>query len=544
MLATADDRAMKTALRSPAMTNDPLRAVRRLAACAGLLGIAAALAGCGGGGGGAPAPAPPPVEPSFTDSTVYSNAATASLATPSEARAVTRHQWVSGTRTLAYTASAGHLTATEVRSGAPQASFFHVAYTLDGAAPATRPVTFFFNGGPGSASMWLHLGSFGPKRLVANMPSNQIAERFALVDNAETLLDISDLVFVDAVGTGQSQAIAPANNRTFWGVDADARVFRDFIARWLEANGRRDSPRVVFGESYGTLRAALLAEELEAAGVGLDGVVLLSSILDYNSNCAVFEPGRVNCAGYLPSYAATAAHYSVASPPPADVDAFVLGSMNFADQRYGPAVAAFIAGTGQPQSDTTLVSELVALTGASAATWQQQFSLRPDRYRESFRAGQMIGRYDSRIIGALGSPLARDGDPSLTVIETPFVTAMNELLRETLNYRSPSPYASFTSAAINVWQWQHDGKALPDGVPDLAAAMLLNPRLRVLSLNGRHDLATPFHQTVLDLRRFGNRPTIAVQHVAGGHMTYLDDAGRRAQREALGTFYRALRTTP
>ncbi|NRF70916.1 peptidase S10 [Aquincola sp. S2] len=527
------------------MKPDPLLAVRRLAAWAGLLGAIVGitgLVGCGGGGGGGASPAPPPAEPTFTDRTVYSNAANASLATPSEARAVTRHTWASGTRTLAYTATAGHLTATQVGTGTAQASFFYVAYTLDGAALPTRPVTFFFNGGPGSASMWLHLGSFGPKRLAANMPSNQLVDRFALVDNAETLLDVSDLVFVDAVGTGQSQAIAPMTNRMFWGVEADARVFRDFIARWLEVNGRRESPRVVFGESYGTLRAALLAEELEAAGVGVDGVVLLSSILDYNSNCAVFDPGFVNCAGFLPSYAATAAHFNAATPPPADVDAFVLGSMDFADQRYGPAVAAFLAGTGQP--DTTLISQLAAMSGAPVGTWQQQFSLQPDLYRERFRPGQLIGRYDSRIIGAVGSALARDGDPSLTVIETPFVNAINELLPQTLNYRNPSPYVSFTLAAINNWQWLHDGKGLPDGVPDLAAAMLLNPRLRVLSLNGRHDLATPFHQTVLDLRRFGNRPTISVQHIPGGHMTYLDDNGRRAQREVLGNFYRSLRTTP
>lgn len=500
-------------------------------------------AACGGGGGGdgGTTPAPPPVSTNLTDSTAYSTAPDASLATATEATAVTRHQLTLGSRTLAYTATAGHLTATQVGTGTPQASFFHVAYTLDGQAPATRPVTFLFNGGPGSASMWLHLGSFGPRRLATGMPSTALVSRFPLVDNAETLLDISDLVFVDAVGTGQSQAIAPATNRSFWGVDADARVFRDFIARWLAANGRQASPRVVFGESYGTLRAAVLAEELEAAGVGVDGVVLLSSVMDYNSNCGVVQSPGSTCAGYLPSYAATAAHFNLASPPPADVTAFVLNAMAFSDQRYGPAVSAFIAGTGQ--AGTTLVTELSALTGVNASTWSSQFNLLPDTYRRTLLPGQLLGRYDARITGALNSPLARDGDPSLTVVNAPFVTAVNELLAQTLAYRSSAGYVPFSNA-IEHWQWQHDGRNLPDGIPDLAAAMVLNPRLRVLSLNGWHDLATPVHQTVLDLRRLGQRPTVTVHHVAGGHMTYLDDASRRAQRAALGEFYRTLRTTP
>ena len=500
-------------------------------------------AACGGGGGGdgGSSPAPPPVGPALTDGTAYSAAPEASLASPTEASAVTRHQLTLGSRTLAYTATAGHLTATQVGSGTPQASFFHVAYTLDGQPAATRPVTFFFNGGPGSASMWLHLGSFAPRRLATGMPSTALVSRYPLVDNAETLLDVSDLVFVDAVGTGQSQAIAPATNRSFWGVYADARVFRDFIARWLAANGRQASPRVVFGESYGTLRAAVLAEELEAAGVGVDGVVLLSAVMDYNSNCGIIQQPGSTCAGYLPSYAATAAHFNLASPPPADVNAFVLNAMAFADQRYGPAVAAFIAGTGQP--GTTLVTELGALTGASASTWSSQLNLLPDTYRRALLPGQLLGRYDARIAGVLNSPLARDGDPSLTVVSAPFATAINDLLAQQLAYRSSAAYVSFSNA-IEHWQWQHDGRNLPDGIPDLAAALVLNPRLRVLSLNGWHDLATPFHQTVLDLRRLGPRPTVTVHHVAGGHMTYLDDASRRAQRAVLGDFYRTLRTTP
>lgn len=506
-----------------------------------LAALLAGLVACGGGGSGASDTGPPPPSPGLTDSTLYSAARDASLTTPSEATAVTQHRLVLAGRTLDYTATTGHLTATQVVSGVPQASFFYVAYTVPGVAAASRPVTFFFNGGPGSASMWLHLGSFGPKRLATGMPSSQLVASFPLVDNAETLLDITDLVFVDAVGTGQSQAIAPATNGSFWGVDADARVFRDFIARYLAVNQRTASPRVVFGESYGTLRAAVLAEELEAAGVGVDGVVLLASVLDYNSNCGVIDDVRTACTGYLPSYAATGAWFERVQPAPADVTAFVLQAMDFADQRYAPAVAAYISGGTVPS--TQLLVDTAALSGTSTAPWQSNFNLDPGTYRIALLPGQLLGRYDTRIAGARNGPLARDGDPSLTVIEGPFIDAIRNHLVQGLNYRSASSYVSFSNA-IEHWQWSHDGKALPDAVPDLLAAMTLNPRLRVLSLNGQHDLATPFHQTLLDLRRMGNQPRISFHHVAGGHMSYLDDAARRQQRAVLGEFYSRLRTAP
>src|SRR5215831_7050429 len=195
--------------------------MKLVCACA----LAVLLAACGGGGGNDnPPPAPPPPSPgiTYTDPVLYSSAATASLASAQEITAVTRHQIVVGGNTLNYTATAGHLTALSLVGAAPEASFFYVAYTLDGADPATRPVTFFYNGGPGSATVWLHLGSFGPKRLVTNAPSTTTPLPFAVVDNTETLLDRSDLVFVDAVSTGLSEAIAPNTNSTFWGVDADA----------------------------------------------------------------------------------------------------------------------------------------------------------------------------------------------------------------------------------------------------------------------------------------------------------------------------------
>ena len=197
------------------------------AALAALLSATLAV-GCGGGGGtAAPAPVPPPVgggEVERVDPTVYSSAPLASLPGAEEAAAVTRHTLALDGQTLAYTATAGHLIARHSTTNAAQASMFYVAYTLDGADPATRPLTFFYNGGPGSASLWLQLGSFGPKRLVTDVPRTVAARPFPLVDNADSLLDSTDMVFVNAVGSGRSQAIAPQSNAQVWGVGADAAL--------------------------------------------------------------------------------------------------------------------------------------------------------------------------------------------------------------------------------------------------------------------------------------------------------------------------------
>src|SRR5258705_2160610 len=246
------------------------------------------LAACGGGGGGGNSSTPNPPAAVFTDPVTYASGPNASLASAAEITAVTRHQLVLNGVTLNYTATAGHMTAKALGTGAAQASFFYVAYTVDGRDAATRPVTFFYNGGPGSATVWLHLGSFGPKRLAAGAPSTSVPTPFPLVDNAESLLDVSDLVFVDAVGSGLSQAIAPNSNRTFWGVDEDAGAFRDFVMTYAIVMNRAASPKFLFGESYGTTRSAVLANKLEAAGVGLKGVVLQSSVLNYNNNCGLF----------------------------------------------------------------------------------------------------------------------------------------------------------------------------------------------------------------------------------------------------------------
>lgn len=517
-----------------------MRGARRLRTTFALAAALVALAACGGGGGGGGTEPPTstplgPGENALDDPTAYSTAANASLPGATEGAAVTKHRIVLDGTTLAYTARAGHLVARDPASGAAQAAFFHVSYLADTADPATRPVTFFYNGGPGSASIWLHLGSFGPKRLATFAPSTTTPTPFALVDNAESLLATTDLVFVDAIGTGYSQAIAPNTNQTFWGVDRDAAVFRDFVVRWLDANGRRASPTFLFGESYGTARTAVLARLLETAGVPLEGIVLQSSVLNYGSNCGVTGDTRISCAGYFPSYGLTGAWHGLTAAAQPDSDAYAATLRGYTQATYEPVLVQWFS---QPRvaPDTGTAAQMQDLTGWPAPGWRSNPNLRPGTFMATLIPDVLVGRYDARMSAARGAPLASEGDPSSTFIATQFAAAIGPYLRDTLRYRNGSPYVTL-SRAINTWDFSHDGVALPDTVPDLATAMTLNPSLKVLAASGYHDLATPFHQTEKDLARLGTNPNVIVRNYDGGHMTYLDDSTRVRQKADLRRFY-------
>jgi len=496
--------------------------------------LTALLLACGGGGGGsASAPPPPAADGGLDDTTVYSSAVDASLPGAVEASVVTQHSLVLDGQRLDYSATAGHLIAREP-SGAQraEAKMFYVAYTVATATPATRPVTFLYNGGPGSASVWLKLGSFGPKRLVTGVPETTLARPFTLVDNADSLLGQTDLVFVNAIGSGRSQAIAPFTNRSFWGVDKDAEVFRDFILRYLQVNNRLNSPKFLYGESYGGPRTAVLARRLQEAGVLLDGLVLQSPAMDYNSNCGATDLPKVSCAGFLPTYAAVGAWHRLTNPVPTDANGWTAQAVSFTDTSYSPAVLSFLAnGTTAP----TLWQPLADLTGIPVARWQSQFNLGPSAHQTLLLPGQLIGRYDGRMKAALGSALAADGDPSSTWISSSFATANNSYLRDTLKYRNDSTYV-LLSNAIDVWDFSHGGLAVPDTIPDLSAALAQNARMRVLAVSGYHDLATPFHLTETDLARIGSS-RVKVRNYAGGHMSYLDDISRPLQRADLMAFY-------
>ena len=508
-----------------------LRLTRQAAATAAL----AVLAACGGGGGGGGgSDGGPSGSSQFLDPNHYSGTAAASLSTPNETTATTHRSLTLGGTAIAYTATVGHLSALDANQ-APEASIFYVAYTADGAAPATRPVTFFFNGGPGSATAWLHLGSFAPKRLATGVPATTQTVPFPYVDNTDSLLDTSDLVFVDAVGTGLSEAIAPHTNRTYWGVDADAAVLRDFVQRWLAVNGRDKSPLFLYGESYGTTRVPVLTRLLETAGRRVHGVVELSSILDYNSNCSVVGgPPTINCAGFLPSYAAVGEYYGLATAATPDLQADLATVSAYADATYAPDAATWLANGTLPPADH--IAALVAFTGLPASVWDQQFDMDLDTFRHRLVPNTTLGLYDGRVSAPVGSPLDANDEPSDTFIAPGFVAEIKALLPE-LGYTNPSTYLLSNNDAITDWTFSHDGRALPDVVPDLATAITLDPSLKILFLGGEHDLITPFHQTELDVARLGAGAPVTLHFHPGGHMTYLDDGSRPLMKAELAAFY-------
>lgn len=498
-----------------------------------LSSLCLALVACGGGGSQTTTTQPGD-NGTLVDETAFSMAAGAALPS-AEDRSVTTDQSVSLTSgTLRYQTETGHLVARDPVSQTAQASVFYVAYTRKDVEPTRRPLIFFYNGGPGSASLWLHLGSYGPKRLQIGFPSTDVPQPFVLMDNQETLLADADLVFIDAVGTGYSQAIAPLTNASFWGVDADARLFRDFVLRFIELKQRKTSPLVVFGESYGGLRSPLLAAELLQAGAPLQGVVLQSAILNYNSNCDVVAQ-RISCSSYFPSYAASAAWFKRASPTPSDIPSHAAQAIAFASAQFEPAVQLYLR-SGTPLG-APLLQQLADYTGLATTLWSQQPLLPPDTVRSQLVPGQLLGRYDARVAAPLGSALANSGDPSSAAIDGPFSQAISAYLTQTLKYRARSAYQTSNDAAIRQWDWRHDGHELPDAIPDLALALALKPDLQLLVVGGYNDLATPFWLTEQDLARISPVPPgLQLTRRLGGHMTYLDDQVRPQLKADLSAF--------
>jgi carboxypeptidase C (cathepsin A) len=319
-------------------------------------------------------------------------------------------------------------------------------------------------------------------------------------------------------------------------VDVDGAVFRDFVMRYTAVNNRGTSPKFLYGESYGGPRSAVLADLLESAGVHLSGVVLQSPALNYNSNCGIIIEA-IACSGYLPSYGAIASWFNIATPstPPAQLPALMTQLRPFSDDEYAPAVVAFMTLGTRP--DPLMITRLVAVAGLTPGQWMANFNMNPEYYRINLQPGTLSGRYDARVTLPNNSAPGQEIDPSDVLIGPSFAQRLQQYLSGTLGYTTPSTY-TMLSNAIGSWNFSHDGASLPDTVPDLASAMAQNPRLKVLAVNGYHDLATPFHTTERDLARLNN-PNVRVINYVGGHMTYLENASRRAMKADLAEFYRS-----
>jgi carboxypeptidase C (cathepsin A) len=463
--------------------------------------------------------------------------------------AATRHTVSVGGRAIAYTARAGMI-ALKNADGDETAHVFSVAYTADGADAHTRPVTFFWNGGPGSSTMWLHMSSYAPVRVA--VPSNATAPPpgTPLAPNPDSLIDASDLVFIDAVGTGYSQITGKGTAKTFFGIDEDAQAFEQFIRTWITENDRWQSPKFLFGESYGTMRAAAVVDRLQRGGMAINGVVLLSSAIDYNALDNGQGPGEdYQFVSFLPTEAAVAwYHHKVAGNPP-DLKRFVDEVRAFA---IGPYADALMRGDQlDAATRRTIVAKLHDYTGLEAA-YVDRADLRidPSRFQQALQVDRGIatGRLDGRYQGpSLDRTLGvTTYDPtSDDLLTDAMVGAFSRYVREDLNYRVDRPYLGTNYAVVNAhWNFRRGRTPLaPNSAGDLREAMTKNPYLRVFAANGYYDLATPFFGTEYTLNHLGLdaalRPHIAWGFYPSGHMIYLNDEARRAFKADLLSFYRA-----
>ncbi len=470
---------------------------------------------------------------------------------PPEKTSITRHDLTLDGKVLHYTATASTLLIRDGEDDHPYGSIFSVAYTLDGADANTRPVTFLYNGGPGSATIWLHMGSVGPIRVVTDSPKATGPAPYKVVPNEYSLLDKTDLVFIDAPLTGFSRAVGKGTAKDFAGVDQDLKAFDKFILRWVTVNQRWNSPKYLFGESYGTTRSAGLAESLQNDGISLNGIILLSSILNYNVMAPGMDAGFI---GNLPSYAAIAWYHNKLENKPSDVKAFLQEVRAFALGDYAEALAE--GDQISLQKLDAVAAKMAQYTGLSLA-YVKEANLRvsPTRFRKELLRGEgdILGRYDARFEASdVDNAGETPGyDPSDTGITGAFIAAFHEYLQSELKFESNDTYRP-SAGNIGEWDFHHHppgfggggfrrDQDMPDVALDLADAMRKNPKLKVLSANGLFDLATPFFLTEYDISHMMLTPELAknveFRYYPSGHMVYLNvDALKDFKRDLTG-FY-------
>jgi len=474
---------------------------------------------------------------------------------PPETSVVTDHEFTLDGKTLRYAAAAGTLLIDDEEEK-PYGSIFYVGYTLAGVTDLrTRPVTFLYNGGPGSASLWLHMGSVGPVRVATSSPEATGAAPYQIVPNQYSLLDKSDLVFVDAPGTGFSRPVGKATIRNFAGTDQDVQAFLKFIERYIGVNHRWNSPKFLYGESYGTTRSAALADALEIDGVAVNGVILMSTILNYFTQAPGSDAIFI---GNLPSYAAIAWHYEKVPHKGKDLTAFLNEVRVFA---RGPYAEALAQGHNLPPAQADAIAAKVAGYTGLSEQFVKEANLRvsPTRFRKELMRGQglILGRYDARFEGTdIDAAGENPGyDPSSTGITGAFVSAFHEYLDRELKYASKETYYPSGPGINQAWDHTHrppaagGGGALGQPRPlrdayvagDLADAMRKDPQLKVFSVNGLFDLATPFFITEYDLAHMELAPklrqNIEFRYYPSGHMIYLNVDALKQLKTDLADFY-------
>ncbi|MEM6702131.1 MAG: hypothetical protein AAF690_05470 [Acidobacteriota bacterium] len=449
---------------------------------------------------------------------------------------------------VAYDATVGSIILRDTEEKAT-AELFYTAYFRTNGGDAPRPLVFSYNGGPGSASFWLHMGIMGPRRVVTPNVGQQDPPPYPTEDNAYTLLDIADIVMIDPVGTGFSRPAGEAEGKNFWGVDEDAESLTQFIRRFLSQYDRWNSPRYLLGESYGTTRSAVLAVHLQRANIDLNGIVLVSAVLDFNTigfATGAVLPYVVN----LPSLAITSAYHDLLpGGKPSDLQTFMTEVENWSINEYAPAVLA--GSTIDPARRAEVLDQMHLYTGLSK-DYLDKAHLRvsaPEYEQEILRdKGLVVGRLDARFTGPSGNVFASfpSHDPQSSAISSAYTSAFNSYLRSELGYDGDREYVP--SGMTRNWNWERRfgggggffGSGTPNVAPDLKRALTRNPKLEVLLVNGIYDLATPYFAAVWTFDNLNLpadlRDNIERADFAAGHMMYVDQSLLQQWRDTLKAF--------
>src|ERR1700733_11498034 len=455
---------------------------------------------------------------------------------------ITHHTITVSGKALAYTATTGRLPLKRA-DGKIEGEMFFVAYTLDGQDAARRPLTFAFNGGPGSASVWLHMGALGPKRVVLQQNGFMPAAPYRVEDNPDTLLDRSDIVMVDAMATGYSRAANAELTKKFLGVKGDVQAFGEFIRLYLSRYERWSSPLFLLGESYGTTRAAGLSGYLADHGISFNGVTLLSMAVDFQT----LEWNKSNDLPYillLPTFNMIAGyHHKLAADLTQDAAKTREEVVRWAATDY--ALALGKGDTMTPDEHRKIVGQLSRYTGLRPEVIEAH-DLRidvPTFDRELLLDQKLIaGRLDGRFTSPNPDEDRGFYDPTSAAILPPYTSAFNNYLRTELNYKSDAPYRVFAhdQPGFRTWDWGNAEQGFPSTAGGLRSAMIKNPYMKILVMEGYYDLATPFAAANWTMDHLNldakYRQNISFATYNAGHMVYVDRAEHDKMKKDLVDF--------
>jgi carboxypeptidase C (cathepsin A) len=423
----------------------------------------------------------------------------------------------------------------------------------------SRPITFLYNGGPGSSTVWLHMGAFGPRRVVTADDSHTPAAPYSLINNNYSLLDASDIVFIDAPGTGFSRIAGKDKDdreKAFWGMDQDAYAFSEFITEFLSRYQRWNSPKYLFGESYGTPRSAIVVNELEQdRDIDFNGVILLSQILnfDLSPDGPEYNPGvDLPYELALPTYAATAAYHHKVAAPGGDVVSFVHQVEHFAMNDYAHALEA---GAGlSDQNRMAIASKLHDYTGLPIAyILKADLRINGGEFEKTLQDSNDMttGRLDTRFSGPTMDPLSKeaDYDPQSAAISSAYVSAFNDYVRNTLKFGQDKTYKPESNEANAAWTFLHTppgqtqpNQGTPNVMTDLASAMKFNPQLKILLNGGYYDLATPYYEGWYEMHHLQiPKPlqnNIEYRYYQSGHMVYAHEQSLKELHDNVADFIR------